>query len=221
MRATLALAPVVVLGAIEIGRAQPRLGHIVHWDRLPVRACDFMAEHDVRGRGYNMFWHGGYLLWRFWPDRGRLPFMDIDQTGTRADRDLQVLSQADTAAWSALDRRHHFDWILLPTRQLPSQNLLDYMDADTARWALVFADDAASLFLRRGGHCAVVAQRFGYRELRLGDVRSVMLGRQVFVDSRLRARLRLELDRATSESPWNSRLLSLRATIALAERRWP
>src|SRR5207249_2455776 len=83
-RATLALAPVVVIAALELGRTGPDFRKVVRWDLLPVRACDFMAEHDVRGRGYNMFWHGGYLLWRFWPDRDRLPFMDIHQTGTLA-----------------------------------------------------------------------------------------------------------------------------------------
>jgi hypothetical protein len=214
------LTPVAALVAGEIARATPALGVAVNWARLPVRACDFMAEHDVRGRGYNMFWHGGYLLWRFWPRRDRLPFMDIHQTGTRADRDLQVLSQTDLRAWNRLDQRHRFDWVLLPTRQLSSQNLLDYVDADTSRWALVFADDAASLFLRRDGRTADLAERFGYREMRLGDVWSVALGRRTMVDASLRARLGPELDRAAHASPWNSRILSLRATIALAERRW-
>lgn len=219
-RASLALVPVVALGAIEIARAMPAFGAAVNWARWPVRACDFMADRDVRGRGYNMFWHGGYLLWRFWPQRDRLPFMDVHQTGSRADRDLHVLSQRTLKAWLLLDQRHRFDWVLLPTRQIASQNLLDYVDADTNRWALVFADDAASLFLRRDGRAADLAQRFAYREMRLGDVRSVPLGRQALADPLLRARLRPELDRAVQGSPWNSRALSLRATVALAERRW-
>jgi hypothetical protein len=43
----------------------------------PVAACDFMEKHGVRGRGFNDFFLGGYMLWRFWPDRGRLPWIDI------------------------------------------------------------------------------------------------------------------------------------------------
>jgi hypothetical protein len=220
LRASVALVPVVALGAVEIARAMPAFGTTVSWVRQPVRACDFMAEHDVRGRGYNMFMHGGYLLWRFWPERGRLPFMDIHQTGTRADRDLQVLSQRAESAWERLDQRHRFDWVLLPTRQVASQNLLDYLDADTTQWVLVFADDAASLFLRRDGRQGDLARRMGFRELRLGDVHSIPLARRALVDSSLRSRLGPELDRAVQGSPWNSRALSLRASLALAESRW-
>ena len=216
----LALTPVVALCLVDVARTVPPIGTAVHWVRLPVRACDFMVEHDVGGRGYNMFWHGGYLLWRFWPRPDRLPFMDIHQTGTREDRDLQVLALDDSRAWSRLDRRYRFDWVMLPTRPTTTQNLLDHLDVDTTRWALVFADDAASLFLRREGRSAALANRFGYRAVRLGNLQYVALGRRALADPRMRARLGPELDRAVGASPWNSRALSLRATIALAERRW-
>ena len=74
--------------------------------------------------------------------------------------------------------------------------------------------------MRRDGRNAALGERFAYRELRLGDVRSIPLGHQALVDSALRARLGPELDRAAAESPWNSRALSLRATVGLAEGRW-
>ena len=220
VRGILVLSPVVALWAVEIERTRPPLGTAVYWPRLPVRACDFMAEHHVEGRGYNMFWHGGYLLWRFWPDRGRLPFMDIHQTGSRADRDLQVLSLQDSSAWSQLDRRYQFDWVLLPSRTGTTQDLLHHLEGDTTRWALVFADDAASLLLRRGGRSSEIAHRLGYRAVRLDNIGFVELGRRILADSSLRVRLGSELDRCIGASRWSSRALSLRSTIALAEQRW-
>ena len=32
-------------------------------------ACDWIAAHGVRGRAFNQFFFGGYLLHRFWPER--------------------------------------------------------------------------------------------------------------------------------------------------------
>src|SRR5262249_33952110 len=54
----------------------------------PSAACDFIEQHGVRGRMFSPYYFGGYVLWRFWPQRDRLPFMDIHQSGTRADREL-------------------------------------------------------------------------------------------------------------------------------------
>jgi len=47
------------------------------------------------------------------------------------------------------------------------------------------------------------------------------VGRRIVADSSLGARLGPELDRCVGESPWSSRALSLRSTIALVQRRWP
>jgi len=73
---------------------------------VPEHACDFMAAHRVRGRGFNHFHFGGYLLWRFWPDRERLPFATIHpEAMRREDRLAYETARTDTAGWQALDRR--------------------------------------------------------------------------------------------------------------------
>src|SRR2546428_844128 len=98
---------------------------------LPVRACDFIAAHGVRGRGFNHYHLGGYVLWRFWPDRLRLPFMDVHQTGTREDRRLVAALPTDPAAWRALDRRYRFDYALLNRFRNEGDGSQDALDADT------------------------------------------------------------------------------------------
>ena len=219
-RALLLGVPLLVLSGLEFTRTLPPFGLGVRGDGPPARACDYMAEHDVRGRGYNMFWQGGYLLWRFWPDRGRLPFMDIAQTGSRADRDMQVFALTDSTAWQALDARCRFDWILLPTTELPIQHLMGWLDADTSRWGLVFSDDVASLFLRRDGSCASLVESQSYQSLRMGNQKFVELQYRALSDSLLRRQLHRELDRAVASSPWDSRARSMRASVALMEARW-
>ena len=80
----------------------------------PERACDFMAANGVRGRGFNAFDLAGYQLYRFWPERERLPFIDIHQTGTRADRDaLRATARRRVRVGASLDARHRFDYALL------------------------------------------------------------------------------------------------------------
>ncbi|TMQ72501.1 MAG: hypothetical protein E6K80_02650 [Candidatus Eisenbacteria bacterium] len=180
----------------------------------PERACDFMMEHGVRGRGFNPFDLAGYQLYRFWPERDRLPFMDIHQTGTRADRDAYAYLYSYPRAWSVLDGRHHFDYALLARHQIKGNAGLDALDADSS-FALVFVDDVAALFVRRQGPLAAVAETFRYRLLPAGSARVAALQTLCTSDSAACNRLVAELERATRESPRNSQTRSLLASVAL------
>lgn len=126
--------------------------------RVPERACDFVAREGIRGRVFQPFHFGGYLLWRFWPERDRLPFMDIHQSGTAQDRRQYVEAFRDGDAWRRLDDTRHFEWVLLDRVQAPGDDLADRLDADST-WALVFADDVAALYVRRAGALAPLAAR--------------------------------------------------------------
>lgn len=182
----------------------------------PERACDWLGEHGVRGKGFNVFSFGGYLLWRFYPDPGRLPFMDIHQAGTKEIRYLYAWAQQDSTAWRTLDQRYRLDWVLLP-RVLPGHpDLIDFLDADR-NWALVFCDDAAALWLRRDGACAALARDQGYHLLRVGSDAVGALGERAERDSTLRGPLHAELARAIASSPWNARTHMLAGNLAMLE----
>src|SRR5439155_12870713 len=79
------LAALACVGLVMPTLTQPVAGFGYGWLHTPYpeRACDWMEQHGVRGRAFNAFSFGGYLLWRFYPDPGRLPFMDIHQAGTK------------------------------------------------------------------------------------------------------------------------------------------
>ena len=178
----------------------------------PSAACDFMAQHAVRGRMFSPYYFGGYVLWRFWPERERLPFMDIHQSGTRADRDLYAYAFADPQAWRDLDEKHRFDLALLDGHQewVAGDRLMDVLDADP-RWALVFRDDAAALYVKRDGPLAAVADSFAYRVMPGGAERFGALGATLARDTSARAALRAELERRVAGSP-----LHAQADLALA-----
>ena len=186
---------------------------------FPIRACDFLEAQQVRGRSFNPFHLGGYLLYRFWPDRARLPFMDIHQAGTPEIRDQYVDAMSEPGGWPRLRDRYAIDWVLGWRVQVQGDHLLDFLDADSS-FALVFLDDAAALYVRRRGALGETAQRFGYRVLPGGRAAIGALGAACAADSALRQRVRGELERQAAGSPYDATAQTLLANIALQESRW-
>ena len=216
-----ALAALASVGLTLPTLAQPVSGFGFGWVHAiyPERASDWIEQHGVRGRSFNVFSFGGYLLYRFYPDPGRLPFMDIHQAGTREIRYLYAFSLQDSTAWRTLDGRYRFDWVLIPPALPASPDLADFLDADST-WALVFTDDAASLWLRRGGACDSLARTQAYRYVPGGAKAVGALGERAVRDSTARGPIAAELARAIASSPWNARARSFAGTLALLEARW-
>ncbi|HXS82721.1 MAG TPA: hypothetical protein VN896_08365 [Methylomirabilota bacterium] len=193
----------------------------IGWEHrmYPEKACDWIERHGVRGRAFNTFSFGGYMLYRFYPDRDRLPFMDIHQAGTKEIRYLYAWSQQDTAAWRVTDQRFKFDWVLLPGATPGSPRLANILDADST-WAMVFVDDEAVLWLRRDGSCSAQAREFAYRYLPGGPAGIGPLGALAARDSTLRGPIRAEIERAIADSPYNARSQAFAGNLALLEGRW-
>jgi tetratricopeptide (TPR) repeat protein len=94
---------------------------------------------------------------------------------------------------------------------------LDLLDADSS-WALVFADDAAAVYVRRTPNAEALIRQFGYAVVPGGTARLASFER-MFDDDRVRPLLRLELDRMIAGSPVNSTATSLRAYFHMFEGR--
>ncbi len=212
--AVILLCLAVVRG--EVARSSPRVGVAIDESYFPVRACDLIAAEGLRGRIFNQFYQGGYLLHRFWPERDRLPFLDIHQSGGPEIRRLYMEAFASPAGWRALDARYRFELVLMDRRRDPRNPLLDVLDADTT-WALVCVDDAAALYLRRDGAHAATARRLAYRHLPGGTARLGPLGAAATSDPALRDAVVAELERQREASPWHAGALSLLANVALSE----
>jgi len=214
-----ALASAACLALVTPTLLQPIQGFGFGWEPTlyPERAADWIEQHGVRGRAFNTFAFGGYLLYRFHPDPGRLPFMDIHQAGTREIRERYVWALQDPGAWRDLDGLYRFDWVLLPRVLAGDPDLADFLDADST-WALVFADDAAALWLRRGGSCDSLAARDAFRWMPAGTRALGPLGLRLARDSTVRAAVEAELARAIASSPWNARAHTLAGNVAMIAR---
>ena len=218
-RAALTALACLAVSVPEWRRFDMPLGIDLQWTRYPVRACDFIAGHGIHGRGFNNFEFGGYQAWRFWPDRERLPFMTgTIEAATPEDRYLYAGTFARADAWRALDRRHRFDYVLMERVQEGDNRLLDVLDADST-WALVFADDAATVYLRRSGTMATLAASLGPLALPVGHEGLTTLARAMIADSSLIGRVAERYRARVALSPWNSRDLALLANIELARGR--
>jgi hypothetical protein len=218
LRAALAAVACVAIGLTVWLRPELPSGIGFLWNQYPVAACDFMEAHGVRGRGFNQFGFAGYQLYRFWPDRSRLPFMDIHQSGSARDRELCAAAQERDDAWRALDGTYGFDYALLARTFYDRNRPLDVLDADST-WALVFLDDVMSLYVRRTGPLAAVADEFAYRRLPAGAAKLVPLSEACARDTAVRAATVVELEREVAGSPYHAHALIVLANIARFEGR--
>jgi hypothetical protein len=186
----------------------------------PIAACDFIQAHGVRGRSFHHFFMGGYLLYRFWPDRDRLPFMDVHQSGGEEiqNRYLNALGSGD--GWRALRDRERIEWALLWRVQVPGDVSLDVLDADTT-FRLVFADDVAALYVRRAGPLATVADSFGYRTLVCGERSFGSLVQAWQADTTLRRAAHDDLARSAASSPYHDWAVRWRDEAAAPVRAQP
>lgn len=188
------------------------------WPSVPVAACDAIARDGIRGRIFNPHYFGGYILWRFWPERDRLPFMDIHGTGTPEDRDLTGFALGEPRAWAELDAKHRFDTAVIDghLEWIANYRLPDALDADTT-WALVFRDDAAEVWVRRDGADAAVAESLGYRFVSGGAPAWAERFRALAPHPEQRAAARAELERMRRESRENAWAESQLGTLAWFE----
>lgn len=217
-RATALLGLGALLSIPEWTRPGFPLGLGVDPTTVPVAACDVMDRLGIRGRGFNPYELGSYLLWRFWPERQRLPFMDIRQAGTPEIRSAYLAALGSAPGWQRLDAQFRFDYVLLRRLHVEGDHLLEVLDADSS-WAMVFTDDAAALYVRRAGPWQAAADSLGYR---LVSGSSAKLGESwalAMRDSVVRGRFSDELRRMARESPQSSTAQGLLATVSLFEGR--
>ncbi len=216
-RAGLASAACALVALPQLTRPGPPIQVGYDWSEMPVGACGYIAAHDVRGQGFNFFQFGGYLLWRFWPERDRLPFMDIHQTGTAEDRALLAAATTDPAAYARLMAAHRFDWALLDRQREAQSRLLDAFAADSA-WAPVFMDDAAVVFVRREGAMGALAARDAYRVWPASWGGLAAIQERWATDPAFRAAARLELERQSRASRAHAFAESFLGNLELLER---
>ena len=151
--------PALAAAALTVATAHGPFAqfHVDEW-LLPSGAADYLLEHRIAGPIFNTYEHGGYLIWRLWPqDR---VFIDGRSLSEAVYRDYQqILYNAGSIS----------DQVAGPREQLLDRygvqavvmNTMDYVTGAMyplalalanpigTDWQMVYEDTQAVVFLRR------------------------------------------------------------------------
>jgi hypothetical protein len=224
-----ALAAVWCLWPPSSGPLRPRQGRFVPGfgiepGRFPEKAVDDLARRRGVGNLYNDVAFGGYLLWRFYPPRQ--VFID-SRNEVRPDLLHELArARADEREWRALLDRYAVDAALVryddrlrPLVTLDPQGRPSRVEHHTAsallfprdRFALIYWDDLALLFLRRTQARAAALAREEYRFVQPEDWRATLAA--AAADPAFRAAALAEVDRRLREDPALRRAAGLREAL--------
>jgi hypothetical protein len=194
----------LVLGALAIVR--PPWPERTIGAQTPVALAEYVAREQLHGRMFNHENFGGYLGFRlqqpvYWDGRNDI-FLPLAREYAHK-RDL-----------GELIARHRLDMLIFNARKDREQR--SYLEAHRDEWGLVFFDDVASLYLKRGAKFQRQLTR-EYRLLRPFTVPSERTLQPMLEDERVRAAAEAEIAQAVAQSEWSSVAWYVRGRIA--ERR--
>jgi Flp pilus assembly protein TadD len=157
------------LNEVRTSVKMDRLGFGV-WRDYPETTVNFLKEHDIKGKIFNTYGHGGYLIWNLWPD---IPVFIDGRTPTVYDQDffwLYTLAYQKREIWEKAVKHYGIEVVLVQDdRERGYLSLLSWLDKSDV-WRLVAFDDVSNLYIRKGGRFDSMIEQYGFRYLRPADV---------------------------------------------------
>ncbi len=197
-----AVACVLLLGvsildqAVLTKRFPPGFGVAPHF--FPEGATAFLERHSLDGRIFNSYKFGGYLLWKRWP--ANQVFIDGRYDAVLFDEALLEGYFEAHGSPAALDRITETYGVEILVLDVEPDRRLAYMNGHP-KWARVYWDPVAEVFLRRGGRHARLIAEGEYRLTRPDEDLSYLVAYRR--DPEMWARVLAELRRAVAENPEN------------------
>ncbi len=165
------------------------------WRNYPATTTNFLKEHDIRGKIFNTYGYGGYLIWHLWPD---IPVFIDGRTPTVYDQDffwLCGLAYRKQEIWEEVVKRYGIEMVLVQDERDKGYFSLFYWLDEDENWRLVAFDDNSNLYLKKGGRFDGLIERYGFRHLRPADV-SMDYAKEKKEDVRYLKALETELEKA-------------------------
>lgn len=111
--------------------------------KFPIEAVEFAEKNGIKGRIFNTYHFGGYLIYKGFPKNG--VFID-----GRADMYNEFLKNYYDVVdikpeWKDVLDKFKIDWILITSNSPLSVLLLE-----TDEWRLIYADKVANIFVKKG-----------------------------------------------------------------------
>jgi tetratricopeptide (TPR) repeat protein len=116
--------------------------------QLPSGAADFIQKHQIRGRMFNPYETGGYLVWRLWPLQ--LDFIDPRGLSEEAYVDYKrILMNSDS---EKLLRKYGIEMLVVEGFDYLSGQVYplaaELANGRQAEWKLVYSDSKGVIFMR-------------------------------------------------------------------------
>lgn len=143
------------------------LGVLRHY---PEATVAFLKEHHVKGRIFNSYGLGGYLIWYVYPD---IPVFIDGRTPTIYSQDffwLYSMAERKKEVWQKVVERYGVEIVLVrEDRERGYPSLCYWLDED-ADWRVVAFDDTSTLYMRKGTAFDELIEQYGFRYLRPSDL---------------------------------------------------
>ena len=143
-----AIVLVVIIGATALrvsNELSPTRQQQLDASSYPIGAADWLAAHpDVGTRMYNQYGWGGYLAYRFYPQKSRQVFI-FGEAALMGDPLLNQYEDVQTLRpdWKQILDGYQVDYIVYNKGE-PLANVL----ADEPDWKLVYQDSVAVIYVR-------------------------------------------------------------------------
>ena len=118
-----------------------KVGNEFSAEVFPTKAATWLEKNPPEGNGFNYFPWGGYLLYRFWPERSVFIDGQTDFYGEDLTREYeQVITLQD--GWQEVLEKYQVEWVIMPVDSL----LVEGLGQDES-WQESYRDDTAAIWV--------------------------------------------------------------------------
>ena len=115
-------------------------GNVFSKEVFPVDAVNWLESSHIRGKMFNYFPWGGYLLYRLWPDQQVFIDGQTDFYGEDLTREYETVISLDDG-WEDVLEKYNVGWVIVPVDSLLAREL-QKMDG----WQQVYRDNTTVIF---------------------------------------------------------------------------
>jgi hypothetical protein len=138
-------AVIVVLGLALIAPHNPSPSQTIDASLLPLRATQVVQLNAPRGLMFDSYEFGGYLIWELWPRYKVYIDGRADMYGRTTVQEYEQVFQLQPG-WQDVLKRRKIEWLLVH-----ADGTLAHILEAGGDYAVLYQDDTAVLFARRGG----------------------------------------------------------------------
>jgi tetratricopeptide (TPR) repeat protein len=136
----------------------------------PEATVDFLAKHEIKGKIFNYYDFGGYIIWRLYPD---IPVFIDGRTPTIYEQNffwLYALGERKREVWKQIVERYGVEIVLTHDNRQKGYASFTYRLDEDKNWRLVAFDDVSSLYVKAEPKFNRLIEKYGFRYLRPSDI---------------------------------------------------